>query len=148
MALQHIEEINLKGFIVVKHMFFEKEKTPTMAVFQRKITFSKESHLALDKCQAVQMMINFESRQIVVKPISSSEEDSIVWYKEKLKNPFIADIGCPRLTAKIYKEWKLNPKYRYKTKGRLVRYDRKLMLVFDFNESDTYDGIKLVSRHE
>ncbi len=148
MALQNIEEISLKGFIVVKHQLFEREKSPTMAVFKRKVTFSKECQIALDKCQSIQMLINYDSKQIVVKPMSSSDEDSLLWYKEDLKDPFISDIGCPRLTARIYREWKLDPKYRYKTRGRLVRSERKLLLIFDFNEADCYDRMKLVARHD
>ena len=148
MGLQNIEDISLKGFIVVKHEFFKQERTPAMTVFRRKVSFGKECQLALGKCQSVQMMINFDSRQIIVRPMSSSEEDTIVWYKEDLKNPFVGDFACTPLMARVFREWGLDPRYRYKTKGRIVKSDRKLMLMFDFNEADTYDGIKLVRRHE
>lgn len=144
---QYIEDINLKGFIVVEHQFFEKEKIPSMSLFRRKVTFNKESHILLDKCQAIQMMVNFESRQIIARPMSSADEDSIIWHNEKLKDPFVSDIGCPLMTTRIYKEWKLNPNYRYKTRGRLVKSEKKLMLLFDFNEADAYEGIKLVGKH-
>lgn len=148
MGLQNIEDISLKGFIVVKHEFFRQERTPAMAIFRRRITFGKECHLALGKCQSVQMMVNYDSRQIIVRPISSSEEDTLVWYKEDLKNPFVGDFACPLLTSKLFREWGFDQRYRYKTKGRIVKSDRKLMLIFDFNEADIYDGIKLVKRHE
>lgn len=147
MNTHYIEDISLKGFIVVKHQLFERERLPTMTLFSRKVSFSRECHDVLDGCESIQIMVNYEHRQIIVKPSASSDEDSLVWRNDKLKNPNVGDIGCPLLTLRLYKEWKLNPRYRYKTQGKLVKSDRKLMILFDFNSADTYEGIKLVERH-
>ena len=148
MALQSIEDISLKGFIVVKHQMFERTRIPTITISNRKMLFSKDCHTALDNCQSIQVLVNYEQQLIVVKPTSSSEDDSISWRNDKLMIPNINDIPCPLLTQRLYREWNLNSKYRYRSKGKLVKSDNKLMLLFDFNSADLYEGMKLVERHE
>ena len=51
-------------------------------------------------------------------------------------------------TKSLYEAWGWNEKLRYRTVGKLVKYDRKLMLLFDFSHPEVWEGMKLVKGDE
>ena len=141
-----IEKVTMDGFKVVSSKMFTNEKAPTMTIFQNEIAFSREAHEYLNYCAAIQMMLNTEERKIMIKAAPSTDENSIVW-KNKLKETYIPRINCPKLTRPLFRIWQWNQDYRYKAEGRLVRCDKKPILLFDFNEAKSYSA-KEVSKQD
>ena len=77
--------------------------------------------------------INEAQKSFLVKPSASKDNDAIRWVKgkETLK---IARIECTAFAKQIFKMWDLNENYRYRAVGRLVQAEKKIMLLFDFEE--------------
>ena len=44
----------------------------------------------------------------------------------------------------LYEQWGWNEALRYRSNGKLVKYDRKLTLLFDFTRPEIWKGMKLV----
>ncbi len=138
-----IEDINLKGFLVVQSELFRKEAEPVMNLFEKSISFNRECHIALNNCESVQILVNPENRTILIRPSSSSDKNALIW-KRNLKDTYIPKFTCPNLTMQLFRKWGLDFKYHYRATGRLVQSDKKLMLRFDFGAAVTYDGQKIV----
>ena len=88
-----------------------------------------------------------KTKSILVRPASTSSTDAVVWRRSKAE-PKYCKLDCPQLARKIYEQWGLDKNLRYKAFGRLVQAEQKILLLFDFNEAEIYDGAKKVDKHE
>ena len=138
-----ISDVSLEGFQVVRGQYFSRVLEPALTIKPSSLTFSMAAYQALHMCESVQILVNTEDRKILVRPIGSSEPDAVNWIKN-MDKPSAKAIECTSFTRTLYDVWRLNPKRRYRTNGKLVKFDKKLMLMFDFTDPDMFEGMKLV----
>lgn len=140
-----IEGIDLSGFQVVDSSFFTHFLGPSMTIHKTAISFNSASVESLNNCENVNIMVNYEKKRVLVKPVSSSEKDAIRWHKGKnsSKSP---RLECTYLAKQIFEHWNFDEENRYRTLGRLVKggKDNKLMLLFDFSDPQTWQGRSMV----
>ena len=141
-----IGDVSLDGFQVVRGHYFSRILEPSMTIRATSLTFSIAAYNALNNCEAVQVLVNQESRRVLVRPISSSENDAVGWIKN-LDSPKSKPIECSAFANQLYDVWEWDKKRRYRANGKLVKYDKKLMLMFDFTDPEIYEGMKLVREH-
>lgn len=127
-----IGDISLDGFQTVKGHYFSRQLEPYMIIRETSIAFSASAYQALNCVANVHIMVNQTNRKIVVRPVSSEESDSISWIKNS-GSPKSKPIECTAFTRPLYDIWKWHPKTKYKVYGRLVKSEKKLMLLFDFS---------------
>lgn len=139
-----IENINLKGYQIVESRMFRKTNIPSMNLFPTAISFNRDCHLALNNCDNIQIMVNLETKTVLIKSCTSSDENAILW-ERGTKSTYIPRFTCEDLTKLLFSVWKLDRNYHYRVGGRLVKADSKLMLLFDFKDYETYDGSKRIS---
>jgi hypothetical protein len=142
-----IQNITLDGFQLVQGQLFKNERSPVMTVYKNEVAFSKEAHVALNNCAAIQILVNADKKMMLIIPSASTDENAIVWERQ-LKDTYVPRFRCPGLTRQLYAQWDWNTRYRYKTDGRLVRSERKVGLLFDFNEAKPFDGLVAVREDE
>lgn len=142
-----IKCISLEGFQLVKNKFFSRSSEPVMSLFPSAISFNVASHEALNRCESVEILVNEEKHSILVKPaVSGKESEAIKWRKNTTK-PQYSRVECSLFAKKIYAAWGLDEKYSYKTMGKLVQCDKKVMLLFNFSEKEAWEGSKLVKEN-
>ncbi|MCL1857723.1 MAG: hypothetical protein FWF92_00620 [Oscillospiraceae bacterium] len=127
-----IGDISLDGFQIVKGNYFNRQIEPYMSFRDTSVSFNIAAYKALNCVATVQIMVNQTTRKILIRPINSDDVNSITWLKN-LENPNCKPIECAPFTRPLYEMWKWKPKTRYRAYGKLVKNDKKLMLLFDFS---------------
>lgn len=138
--MEILSEINLDGFQVVSSDFFcsvSRVSAPTLTVWDGSIGFSKQDLLLLNSCENVIIQIHSSEKRILVIPSTSKDKDAIRWIKKT--NPLEArKFSCPKLTDKLYDAWGWDKDLIYRTTGRLVTVQNKVMLFFDFSNPEKW----------
>ena len=138
-----IGDISMDGFQVVRGLYFSRMLEPSLKLWSTAISFNTPAYSALNNCESVQMLVNLEQRKILVKPVPSKEPDSINWIRDPAK-PKTTKMECSLFTRQLFAKWGWDDTYQYRTNGKLVKFDKKLMLLFDFNQPELWQGMKLV----
>lgn len=136
-----VEEIKLDGFQVVRSHYFSHAIDPCMTLFKTAIGFNLQAIEALHNCDKISVLVNEETRCILISPVLSNEPDGISWRKAKKS---YNKTECASFGRYLFETWHLNEQYRYRTRGRLVQADKKVMLLFDFSHPEIWNGKDLV----
>ena len=138
--MESINEISMDGFQVVSGDFFtyiSKTTAPTLTIWDGSISFSKKNLLLLNKCENILMQINAGEKKIIIIPAKSLDKDAIRWIKRV--DPLEARrISCQRLTDKLYDMWNWDKDYIFRSSGRLVTSNNKVLLYFDFQTPESW----------
>ena len=136
-----IRNISLEGFQVVSSQYFSRLLEPSMTLFNTAVSFSMSAVTALQNCETIQILVGEKDKSIIVSPCSSKEKDAISWTKGKKSTN---RLECSGFTRQLFEAWQLDSKLRYRATGRLVKADNKVMLLFDFEHSEAWNGNKAV----
>lgn len=142
-----LNEISLDGFQVVRSQYFCRQIAPCMTIWENCIAFSSSAYTALNKCEYINILVNNRDKKILIKPTLSKNPEAVKWIKN-IEKPGSAHLECSGFTKGLFEDWKYNPTYHYRTYGKPVQCDKKLMLLFDFNCAEAWIGQKLVTSHE
>lgn len=143
----NIGEISLDGYQVVRGQYFSRMIQPSCSVWYSSIAFNAASFDTLNSCDSVSILVNGNTRCILVKPVPSKDRDALSWLR-KNQNHKYQKIECSRFTHQIFELWGWDQELHYRTNGRLVMVDKKLMLLFDFAKPELWRGLKMVSEFE
>lgn len=136
--MNHLEEISLEGFQVVKSDMFAPFKgahVPSCTLWYNRIHFSKECLTVLNNCENVLLKIHPAKKHLIIVPVSSSDPDGIRWVK-KDDPQTLRSMESKVFGGMLYDSWKLDKKKIYKMRGTLVTANKKVMLFFDFTSAD------------
>ena len=135
-----IPEIDLEGFQVVSgDMFthFPKKSEPTCTLWCTSISFSKTAIMSLNSCERVRIEIHPEKKNMLIVPVTLKDRDGIRWSKG-VKDQTSRKIECKAFTSKLYELWGFKIDYVYRATGRVVCADKKVMLLFNFSETENW----------
>lgn len=138
-----VGDISMEGFQLVRGQYFSRMLEPALSFWYNSLSFNVAAYAALNNCESIQLLVNQRSRCILAKPAPSKERDSINWIRDPA-NPKTTKIECSMFTRQLFEKWGWDEAYRYRTVGKLVKYDKKLMLLFDFTHPELWQGQKLV----
>lgn len=138
-----IGDISMEGFQVVRGQYFSRMMEPSLTLWSTALSFNVPAYSALHNCESVQLLVNIESRRVLVKPVPSKESDAINWIRSP-GNPKTTKLECSMFTRRLFTQWGWDEGYRYRTNGKLVKFDKKLMLLFDFTKPEVWKGMKMV----
>ena len=136
-------EIDLEGCQVVNSQYFSTMNEPQMTIWCDSVSFSQAAYTQLNNCEAISIMLNKDKKQILISPIQSSNGNAIVWRKGKNVTKY-CKISCTTFARKLFDDWGLDDTYRYRTIGRMVQSDKKVMVLFDFSQAEKWKGDKAV----
>lgn len=134
---QNIPEIKLDGFKVVsKEMLHDAARQPISCKFTtHNITFAKSAIVSLGTCERIRIEINTDTKQLLAIPVTQNDKDNVRWIKG-VKDPTPRVIECIKFTNQIFDLWEWDKEYYYRALGKLVSSDKKLMLLFDFENAE------------
>lgn len=138
--LSELPEISMEGFQVVSGELFvhlPARKDPSCTIWYTSISFSKTSLYALNCCERVLIKVNSKTKCILLVPVTAKDKDGVRWVRG-VKEPTTRKIECREFTSQLYKTWELNPNMIYRTYGRIVTANKKVMMLFDFSDSESW----------
>lgn len=137
---EEIMEISREGFQVVSGDLFRRAfrvSTPTATIWPNSITFNKAALTALNNCERIRIEVNIAKRCILIVPVTEKDKDGVSW-TSKSKEPSVRKIECQPFTKQLYDHWGLKNDLAYRTTGRVVSADKKVMVLFDFSKSENW----------
>lgn len=142
-----ISEISLEGYQVVRGQHFSRVIEPSCTLWYSSIAFNATAYNALNDCDSVSVLVNGDTQCIIVKPVPSKDRDAVNWSRKKVKQK-CEKIECSRFAHQVFDLWGWDKELHYRTNGRLVMADMKLMLLFDFSKPELWRGQKMVNELE
>lgn len=136
-------EIDLEGFQVVNSQYFSTMNAPQMTIWCDSVSFSQAAYSMLNNCEAISIMLNKDKKQILISPSPTANANSVAWRKGKNVTKY-CKISCTTFAQKLFDDWGLDDTYRYRTIGRMVQSDKKVMILFDFAQAEKWKGDKAV----
>ena len=146
------EEVDLRGFQVVRREFFAHVREPSIIFNDGKIGVNTACVRKLPEVEYVQVLVHREKKQLVIRPCDEFDYCSFQWIKIKDGKRFPRQITARFVYMKLCDLMGWIPQYRYKILGKLRRANGEYVFVFDLNATETYersvtaDGKKRSSR--
>lgn len=140
----NINEISLEGYQIVRGQYFSRQIEPSLTLWYSSIAFNLASFSALNNCESISIMINSNTRCVIIKPVSSKDRDAVNWLKPPDSQKY-RKLECSKFTRQLFELWGWDKDLHYRTNGRLVSADKKLMLLYDFSKPEAWRGLKLVN---
>lgn len=128
---------SFSGYQVVRGEFFAHIFEPALTLNNNKIYVNTACIKKLPNIDFVQLLVNKDSKKIVIRPCSEDVKDSFRWCSATSKRT------PKQITAKIpfgmiYDMMNWNLHYRYKLLGKLIRSNNELLFVFDLTTPEVF----------
>lgn len=139
-----IEEMTLEGFQIVSASMFHhppRKCEATCTIWPTRISFNKLTLEKLHYCDYIKIQVNPTTKCLLLSPVTSSDKDSIRWVKGE-KEKFLRNLESKAFGEQLYQKWGLDADYNYRTVGRLVTVNQKVMILFDFNHPEVWKTTK------
>lgn len=139
-----IEEMTLDGFQIVSASMFHhppRKCEATCTIWPTRISFNKLTLEKLHYCDYIKIQVNPTTKCLLLSPVTSSDKDSIRWVKGE-KEKFLRNLESKAFGEHLYQKWGLDADYNYRTVGRLVTVNQKVMILFDFNHPEVWKTTK------
>ena len=139
-----IEEMTIDGFQIVSASMFHhppRKCEATCTIWPTRISFNKLTLEKLHYCDYIKIQVNPTTKCLILSPVTSSDKDSIRWVKGE-KEKFLRNLESKAFGEQLYQKWGLDADYNYRTVGRLVTVNQKVMILFDFNHPEVWKTTK------
>ena len=139
-VLTPMQEISLDGFQLVKGEMFRQANNrydATLTIWHDSIAFSKLSVETLNNCERILLKVNAQDKRILIVPCTAKDPDSIRWTKN-IKEPCPRKMDCRPFASKLFETWGWDKDFVFRSVGKLVTSDKKVMLLFDFNDPESW----------
>ena len=140
MPLFQSGEISLDGYQVVNKELFQNNygrHQITMTMWPNAICFSKSAIVAMNSCQHIRLHISKTDKTVLIGAATEKDPNSIKWVTG-LKEVNPRKLDCPKLAAPLYQKWNLDKVKVYKTIGEIVVVDKKVMLLFNYDDAESW----------
>ena len=135
-----VEEVDFdySGFQVVRREFFAHLQEPSIVFNQGKIGVNTACIRKLPEIEYIQILVNRDKKQLVVRPCEESDIHSFMWCSSKDGKKHPRQVTGKLFFMKICSLMNWNPEYRYKIMGKLVRSQGQYLFVFDLSATEMY----------
>lgn len=134
------------GFQVVRREFFAHLREPSATFSDCKFSVNSACINKFPDADAVQVLINQDSRIMALMPCDENAKDSFIWCKISKGKRQPKPITCRLFFAKIVDMMGWNPNYRYKMLGKVIQANGEKLIAFDFNAVETYQRFPVEGR--
>ena len=94
---------------------------------------------ALNNCERVRIEIHPQKKSVLLVPVTLKDKDGIPWRKN-IKDYAPRRMECVKFSSKLYEMWGWDTGCVYRTAGRIVTVDNKVMLLFNFSSPEQWRG--------
>lgn len=133
--LTELPEISMDGFQVVSGEMFvhlPRKNEPSCTLWYNSVCFGKMAVVALNTCERIRIEVNTKTKCILIVPVTIKDKDGVRWVTGS-KEPQPRKIDCKAFTSQLFQAWGFEKDFVYRSYGRVVTADKKVMLLFDFN---------------
>lgn len=130
--------LDLDEFQVVRREFFAHTFEPSAVFSGCKFYVNSACLRKFPEANAVQVLINRETRILALLPCPESAKDSFVWCSEKNGKRKPKQVTCKMFFAKIMDLMEWNPDHRYKILGKMIKANGETLIAFDLTAAETY----------
>ena len=133
------EEVDLRGFQVVRREFFAHVREPSIIFNDGKIGVNTACVRKLPNVDYVQILIHREKKLLAIKPCDELDLYAFQWGTTKNGMRFPRQVTGRLFYMKICDMMGWIPQYRYKILGKLSRANNDYIFVFDLQSTETYE---------
>ena len=142
---------SFEGYQVVRGEFFAHIFEPSLTLSNNKIYVNTACIRKLPNIDFVQLLVNADTRKVVIRPCTEDVKDSFRWCSATTKRT------PKQITARIpfgmiFTMMGWSTKNRYKLLGKLIKANNELLFVFDLSTPEVFlrkenaDGKEVMSR--
>lgn len=135
------ESFNYDGYQVVRGEFFAHTYEPSITFSDSKVYVNTACLNRMPTEEYIQILINQQTKKLVVRPCSEDEKDSFRWCSNTDKRR-PKQIICRIFYAKLAEMMQWNPTYRYKLLGKLITTNSEQLYIFDLTATEVYQRIR------
>lgn len=136
---EETEEVDLKGFQVVRREFFAHTREPSIIFNDGKISVNTACVRKFADVEYVQILVHREKQQLAIRPCDELDLFSVRWGTTKNGKRFPRAVTGKLFFMMICDMMGWNPEYRYKILGRLCKANGEKLFAFDLKSSETYE---------
>lgn len=129
------DNFSYDGFQVVRGEYFYHRNEPCITISDFKLTFNASCLRKVPDVDFVMVLINPDTKMMVIRPATDDVKDSFVW-KTASNKP--KSITCRIFYAKILELMEWDSECRYKLIGKLVKRQDEYLFVFDLKAYEAY----------
>lgn len=131
------EKFNYDGYQVVRGEFFAHTFEPSITFNNSRVYVNTACLNRMPTVEYIQILINQQTKKLVVRPCREDEKDSFRWCsKAGKRRP--KQITCRIFYAKLAEMMQWNPTYRYKLLGKLITTNSEQLYIFDLTATEVY----------
>ena len=123
------------GFQIVRGEYFAHINEPSVSICDYKITINNACLRKAPEVTYVQILINPDTKKLVIRPCQEDEKDSFCWCTAKHKP---RSVTCRGLFIMLVDRMGWNPDYRYKFLGKMIQSKNEYLFAFDLNGPEIY----------
>ena len=131
------DSFSFDDFQVVRGEFFAHVFEPSITLSDSKVYVNTACVKKLPETEYIQLLINKETKKLVVRPCGEDERDSFRWCSATAKRT-PKQVTCRPFFAMICEEMGWNPNYRYKFLGKMIRSRGESIFLFDLTAPEIY----------
>ena len=135
------ETFSYDGYQVVRGEFFAHTFEPSITFNDSRVYVNMACLKRMPAVDYIQILINQQTKKLVVRPCGEDEKDSFRWCSHTGKRK-PKQIICRIFYAKLVEMMQWNPAYRYKLLGKLIKTNSEQLYVFDLKATEVYQRIR------
>ena len=135
------ENFSYEGYQVVRGEFFAHTFEPSITFNDSRIYVNTACLNRMPTVEYIQILINQQTKKLVVRPCREDEKDSFRWCSNTSKRR-PKQIICRIFYAKLVEMMQWNPAYRYKLLGKLITANSEQLYIFDLTATEVYQRIR------
>lgn len=135
------ESFSYDGYQVVRGEFFAHTFEPSITFSDSRVYVNTACLNRMPTVEYIQILINQQTKKLVVRPCKEDEKDSFRWCSNTGKRR-PKQITCRIFYAKLAEMMQWNPTYRYKLLGKLIITNSEQLYIFDLTATEVYQRIR------
>lgn len=135
------EDFNYDGYQVVRGEFFAHTFEPSITFNDSRVYVNTACLNRMPTVEYIQILINQQTKKLVVRPCEEDEKDSFRWCSNTGKRR-PKQITCRIFYAKLAEMMQWNPRYRYKLLGKLITTNSEQLYIFDLTATEVYQRVR------
>lgn len=141
-AIELAEDFSYEGYQVVRRELFAHLREPAVIIRRDSVTFNTACIAGLEDAVYIQILVNQDSRRMVVRKCEENDKDALRWCVAKPDKRKSRKMTNKIFSAMMYEMMGWNLDCRYKILGHKITFEDETIYVFDLMETEIFLDIK------
>ena len=141
-AIKLAEDFSYDGYQVVRRELFAHLREPAVVIRRDSVTFNTACIAGLEDAVYIQILVNQDSKRIVVRKCEENDKDALRWCVAKPDKRKSRKMTNKIFSAMMYEMMGWNLDCRYKILGHKITFEDETIYVFDLMETEIFLDIK------